>query len=111
MLIAVHSFFLNLNIVHIVGYSASVCECKHGTRIIPLCDSQNHTLLFCSLYDNAHRKDVLIVQPVSYQPPIVCWVSSTRMSHCRGECFLKGDGFREESGGCRSRDGGTPGKT
>lgn len=93
MLIAVHSHSLNLNTVHIVGYGASVCECKHGARIIPLCDSQNHTLLFCSLYDNAHRKDVLIVQPVSYQPPIVFWVNSTRTSHCRGE------GFREEGGG------------
>lgn len=79
--------FLKPNIVHIVGYSTSVCKCKHRVKIIPPCDSQSPTLLFCSLYDNAHRKDVWLVQPVSYQPPIVCWVNSSRTSQCRGECF------------------------
>lgn len=55
-------------------------------KIILQCDSQSHTL-FCSLYDNAHRKDVLNIQPVSYQAAIVWWVKSTRTSHCRVECF------------------------
>lgn len=68
-------------------HSAQSAAVGRAQRLFLCVNHKTTHCYFVHYMKNAHRKDVFVVQPVSYQPPFVCWVSGTKTSHWKGECF------------------------